>query len=161
MELYAAAALVTVFTVSALGKVRKFAEFTDSLVTFGIYSRHRRVVLAFLTITAEVGCLVLTTIGGGFRFIAPLGLLAVFTATLIYLRWSDGPSASCQCFGSSGAPVGWHITANILLICVASVAMFTSTSAVSAGGQVLGIGIGILSGLIIAALDHLYIALSK
>jgi hypothetical protein len=94
------------------------------------------------------------------RFLLPVLLLLGFSVG-VALSGRAGRLTACHCFGTSTElPTPAHLALNCSLAALGCLAMLTDGSPGTAGDTVLGIGLGLISGVLFAASAELYLALS-
>ncbi|MEU8234557.1 MauE/DoxX family redox-associated membrane protein [Actinoplanes sp. NPDC048967] len=156
MSIHAVArtALFLVFAVAALAKLRRPAQFRDSL-------RAMRLVPAALV--APVARLVIATEGaiavslvvprtGRVGLVGAVAVLSVFTGTLVFV--ASRRRAACHCFGASRAPVGWwHVARGAALVALA--ALGAVAPAGGPGATIAGAGAGLACAALAIHLDTL------
>ncbi len=162
---WAATAMFVVFAVAFLAKLRSasaFDDFTASLSQFGISSiggqRRLAAVVLLLEALACVG-LVLLVHHPLARFLLPIVLLLGFSVGVALSAWA-GKLTACHCFGTSTElPTPAHLALNLSLAALGCLAMTNEGSVGTAGDTVLGIGLGVITGVLFAASADLYLAL--
>lgn len=163
---WTATAMFVVFAVAFLAKVRSttaFDDFAASLSQFGVRpvggQRLLAAVVLLLEASACVG-LVLLAHHPVARFVLPVLLLLGFSAG-VALSARSGRLAACHCFGTSTElPAPAHLTLNCALAALGVLAMTIGGSSGSTGDTVLGVGLGVITGVLFAASADLYLALS-
>ncbi|MFG1999785.1 MauE/DoxX family redox-associated membrane protein [Spirillospora sp. NPDC048911] len=159
-----------IFVVSAFGKVRGRAAFTE-------FTRTTRILLAAALRRREVGraaagwaarAVAAAEIAAALLVLVPvtapagLGvaalLLAVFSVAMV-AALRGGVSTSCRCFGASTAPIGWrHVVRNALLVCAAVAGLAAALAAGSpppAGMALTAVAVAVVA-LLVIRLDDLY-----
>lgn len=158
--------MLVVFVVAFVAKARSpvaFDDFAASLSQFGIGSipaqRLAAAVVLALEALASIGLLLLADHPLA-RFALPVALLAGFSAG-VALSARAGRLSACHCFGTSTTlPTGPHLALNGSLAALGCLAVFASGPAGSAGESVLGIGLGVITGVLFVSSADLYAALS-
>ncbi|KAB2345500.1 MauE/DoxX family redox-associated membrane protein [Actinomadura rudentiformis] len=159
-----------IFVVSAFGKVRDRAAFTEftrtTRILLGAALRRREVSRPAATWTGRV--VVAAEIAAALLVLFPvtaaagLGVAAVLlgafsVAMVAALR--GGVSTSCRCFGASTAPIGRrHVVRNVLLICAAVAGLVAASAAGSpplAGMVITAVAVAVVA-LLMIRLDDLY-----
>lgn len=163
---WAATAMFVVFAVAFLAKARSphaFDDFAASLSQFGISSIGGQRLVAGLTLLLEAAAaagLLLLTGHPLARFTLPVLLLAGF-ALAVAASARGGRQSACHCFGTSTElPPGPHVVLNAGLAALGLLAVLGGDSAGSTGDTVLGVGLGVISGVLFVGSADLYIALS-
>jgi hypothetical protein len=157
--------MLVVFVVAFVAKARStraFDDFAASLSQFGIGSinAQRLVAAAVLGLEALASVGLLLAHHPLVRFALPIALLAGFSAG-VALSARTGRLSACHCFGTSTTlPTGPHLALNGSLAALGCLAVFAGGPAGSAGESVLGIGLGIITGVLFAGSADLYTALS-
>ena len=163
---WAATAMFVVFAVAFLAKARSasaFDDFAASLSQFGISSiGGQRLLAAAVLLLEALACvgLVLLVHHPLARFLLPVVLLLGFSVG-VALSGRAGRLTACHCFGTSTElPTPAHLALNCSLAALGCLAMVTDGSTGTAGDTVLGIGLGVITGVLFAASADLYLALS-
>jgi hypothetical protein len=163
---WAATAMFVVFAVAFLAKARSvtaFDDFAASLSQFGVRSIGGQRVLAVVLLLLEAlacGGLALLAHHPLVRFVLPVGLLLGFSAG-VGLSARSGQLAACHCFGTSTElPAGPHVTLNAGLAILGVLAGVGGDPGGTSGDTVLGIGLGVISGVLFVCSADLYTALS-
>jgi len=158
--------MFVVFAVAFVAKVRTAAAFDDfaaSLSQFDIRSILGQQLVAVLVLLLEVlACAGLLTLAHHplARFVLPVLLLLGFSVG-VALSARGGQLTACHCFGTSTElPTSAHLALNCSLAALGCLAAVTGGSAGSAGDTVLGVGLGVITGMLFAASADLYVALS-
>ncbi|HEV2885279.1 MAG TPA: MauE/DoxX family redox-associated membrane protein [Jatrophihabitans sp.] len=163
---WAATAMLVVFVVAVIAKLRSaraFDDFAASLTQFGISSisgqRLAAGAVLLLEAIASAGLLVLAHHPLA-RFALPIALLVAFGAGVAFGA-RGGRASACHCFGTSTElPTGPHLALNGSLAALGCLAVLAGDPAGSAGDAVLGIGLGIITGILFVCAADLYAALS-
>jgi len=163
---WAATAMLVVFVVAFLAKIRSaraFDDFAASLSQFGISSisgqRLAAAAVLLLEALASAGLLLLAQHPVA-RFTLPVALLVGFGAG-VALGARSGRLSACHCFGTSTElPTGPHLALNGSLAALGCVAVVAGPPAGSTGDRVLGVGLGIITGVLFVCAADLYTALS-
>jgi methylamine utilization protein MauE len=163
---WAATAMLVVFAVAFVAKARSvtaFDDFAASLSQFGVRSIGGQRLLAGIVLLLEalagVG-LILLVHHPLARFVLPVVLLLGFGAG-VALSARTGRLSACHCFGTSTElPARPHLALNGALAGLGCLAAFTGDTAGSTGDTVLGIGLGVISGILFVGAADLYQALS-
>lgn len=163
---WAATAMFVVFAIAVLAKLRSgsaFDDFAASLSQFGIRAIPvQRAAAAAVLLLETLACagLLLLSHQPVARFALPVGLLVAFGAGVV-LSTRGGRATACHCFGSdTELPTGLHLVLNGSLAAFGCLAAFGGRSAGTAGDTVLGVGLGIISGVLFVFAADLYVALS-
>lgn len=163
---WAATAMFVVFAVAFGAKARStetFDDFAASLSQFGLRSILGQRLLAGLVLLLEaLACIGLLLLAHHplARFLLPVLLLLGFSVG-VALSAGAGRLTACHCFGTSTElPVPAHLAMNCSLAALGSLAAVVGNSAGSAGDTVLGVGLGVITGVLFAASADLYVALS-
>ncbi len=163
---WAATAMFVVFAVAFSAKARSaeaFDDFAASLSQFGLRSiPGQRVLAAAVLLLEALACAGLALLAQHplVRFALPVALLLGFSAG-VALSARSGQLTACHCFGTSTElPVPAHLALNLSLAALGCLAAITGSPTGSAGDTVLGIGLGITTGVLFAASADLYVALS-
>lgn len=163
---WAATAMFVVFAVAFAAKARSataFDDFAASLSQFGVSSiGGQRVLAAAVLLLESLACagLVLLLHHPLARFALPVLLLLGFSAG-VALSARAGRLTACHCFGTSTElPTPVHLALNCALAALGCLAAGTDGSSGTTGDTVLGIGLGIVTGILFAASADLYLALS-
>lgn len=124
--------LLVVFAAAATGKLTRsgFRDFSYATSELAQMSRRRALIAASMVLGLELMTLGLLLIPSTtlFGLVLAATLLASFTGVLIRAI-SRGRTASCHCFGSSGAPVGWtHVFRNSTMVGIAAVGICFSAA---------------------------------
>ncbi len=102
-------ALITVFAVSTIGKLRHLSFFQKTILNFQILPNRVIKPASFLLVTGEVAIPILLLVGNSFWLIGywlAILMLSIFNIALFYaLR--RGIQTSCGCFGSSEKPISF------------------------------------------------------
>jgi hypothetical protein len=158
--------MFVVFAVAVLAKVRSasaFDEFAASLSQFGIRAIpvQRAVAVAVLLFeTLACAGLLLFPQRPAARFALPVLLLVAF-ATGVAISARGARSTACHCFGTATElPTGLHLALNGSLATLGCLAATGGDPAGTAGDAVLGVGLGIISGVLFVFAADLYVALS-
>ncbi|GAA2395002.1 hypothetical protein Cme02nite_55090 [Catellatospora methionotrophica] len=154
-------AIIVVFTVSVVGKVRTraaFSEFTDSLYGFGQPTAAAARLLAAATVLAEAAIVGLTVLSATFRWglLIAAGVLLVFVVAIVRaLR--RGLAPSCRCFGSGVSRMSRiHVVRNLLLTVIALTGLLTAAIGTRAALNPAGAGLAVCCGAMAAVvLIHL------
>ena len=163
---WAATAMFVVFAVAFVAKVRSaqaFDDFAASLSQFGVSSvSGQRLTAAAVLLLEALACagLVLLNHHPLARFVLPVALLAGFAAG-VALGARSGRLGACHCFGTSTElPTGPHLALNASLAALGFVAVLAGGPGGSAGDSVLGVGLGVITGVLFVFAADLYTALS-
>lgn len=163
---WAATAMFVVFAVAFAAKARSasaFDDFAASLSQFGISSiGGQRLLAAVVLLLEALACvgLVLLAHHPVARFVLPVLLLLGFSGG-VALTARTGRLSACHCFGTSTElPAGPHLALNGALVVLGCLAAFGGDPAGTAGDTVLGIGLGVISGILFVSAADLYQALS-
>jgi len=163
---WAATAMFVVFGVALVAKLRSpraFDDFAASLSQFGLSSiPGQRLAAAAVLVLEALACagLVLLAHHPLARFTLPVVLLLGFGAG-VALGARGGRRSACHCFGTSTElPTGPHLALNGSLAALGCAAVLAGDPAGSTGDSVLGIGLGIISGVLFVGAADLYAALS-
>ena len=163
---WAATAMFVVFAVAFMAKVRSvtaFDDFAASLSQFGVSSiGGQRLLAASVLLLEALACvgLVLLAHHPVARFVLPVVLLLGFSVG-VAASGRAGRLTACHCFGTSTElPTSAHLALNCSLAALGCLAAVVGGSAGSAGDTVLGIGLGVITGVLFAASADLYVALS-
>ena len=163
---WAATAMLVVFVVAVVAKLRSaraFDDFAASLTQFGISSiSGQRLAAASVLLLEALACAGLVLLGQHplARFALPVALLVAFGAG-VALGARGGRQSACHCFGTSTElPTGPHLALNGSLAALGCLAVLAGDPAGSAGDAVLGIGLGIITGILFVCAADLYAALS-
>lgn len=157
--------MLVVFVVAFVAKARSaqaFDDFAASLSQFGIGSitAQRFTAAAVLGLEAVASVGLLLAHHPLVRFALPIALLAVFSAG-VALGARAGRLSACHCFGTSTTlPTGPHLALNGSLAALGCAAVLAGGAAGSTGESVLGIGLGIITGVLFVGSADLYTALS-
>lgn len=157
--------MLVVFVVAFVAKARSaraFDDFAASLSQFGIgsISAQRLTAGVVLALEAVASAGLLLADHPLARFALPIALLAGFSAG-VALSARAGRLSACHCFGAATTlPTGLHLALNGSLAALGCLAVFASGAAGSAGESVLGIGLGIITGVLFVGSADLYAALS-
>lgn len=157
--------MLVVFVVAFVAKARSarsFDDFAASLSQFGIASitAQRLLAAAVLSLEAIASVGLLLAHHPLVRFALPIALLAGFSAG-VALGARTGRLSACHCFGTSTTlPAGPHLALNGSLAALGLLAVFAGDPAGSAGESVLGIGLGVITGVLFVCSADLYAALS-
>ena len=163
---WAATAMFVVFAVAFVAKLRSgraFDDFAASLGQFGISSpsAQRFVAAAVLALEAVASAGLLLAHHPLARFALPIALLAGFGIG-VALGARGGRLSACHCFGTSAQlPTRPHLALNGSLAALGAVAALAGEPARSAGDSVLGIGLGVITGVLFVSAADLYTALSS
>jgi hypothetical protein len=156
--------MLVVFVVAFVAKARSaraFDDFAASLSQFGIGSitAQRLVAATVLSLEAVASVGLLLAHHPLVRFALPIALLAGFSAG-VALGARAGRLSACHCFGTSTTlPTRPHLALNGSLAALGCLALFAGPAG-SAGESVLGIGLGIITGILFVGSADLYTALS-
>jgi len=143
------ALLTAVFGWAAVTKVRAFASFRGSVRQFGLVPARYAGVVAAGIVAIESGCALAVPLSAVVGLLGCLGVLTLFCVGIVVLL-VRGVSASCTCFGATGAPLGRkHLIRNGLLAGIALSGLLGGASSDLHPGGVLD---AVLAGLIGAAL---------
>ena len=163
---WAATAMFVVFAVAFVAKLRSmraFDDFAASLSQFGLSSiSGQRLAAAAVLLLEALACagLVLLAHQPVARFALPIALLVAFAAGVAFGA-RGGRRSACHCFGTSTElPTGPHLALNGSLAALGCLAVWAGDPAGSAGDAVLGIGIGVITGVLFVCAADLYAALS-
>lgn len=163
---WAATAMFVVFAVAALAKARSagaFDDFAASLSQFGIRSiLGQRLMAAMVLLLEALGCVGLVVLAQHpiARYALPVLLLLAFGAG-VAMSARSGRASACHCFGTTTElPAGPHLILNGSLAALGILAAFGGRSAGTAGDAVLGVGLGVISGVLFVFAADLYVALS-
>ncbi|HEU5268900.1 MAG TPA: MauE/DoxX family redox-associated membrane protein [Jatrophihabitans sp.] len=163
---WAATAMFVVFAVAVLAKLRSgsaFDDFAASLSQFGIRAiPAQRAVAVAVLLFETLACvgLVLWSDRPAARFALPVLLLVAFGAG-VAVSARGGRSSACHCFGTATElPTGLHLALNGSLAAFGCLAALGGRSAGTTGDAVLGVGLGIISGVLFVFAADLYVALS-
>lgn len=158
--------LLAVFLVAAVSKVRdsrRFREFSTSVAALRIVPPHLVTPLALTVVGAEiVACGLLLTLPSPALTAAGMGLASALLtgfAVAISAVLRRGLTASCRCFGGSGAaPFGWHhVARNAVLGLLALVGVYAVLRGPTpdAGTLALMAPFGLIMALVTIRLDDL------
>lgn len=163
---WAVTAMFVVFAVAFLAKARSgtaFDDFAASLSQFGVRSiSGQRVLAAAVLLCEALACVGLVLLAGHAlaRFVLPIVLLLGFSAG-VGLSARGGQLTACHCFGTSAElPPGPHVALNAALAGLGVLAGLGGDPGGGAGDTVLGIGLGVISGVLFVCSADLYMALS-
>lgn len=163
---WAATAMFVIFAVAFLAKARSVSAFDDfaaSLSQFGVRSiGGQRLLAAGVLLLEALACagLALLVHHPFARFVLPVILLLGFSVG-VALSARAGQLTACHCFGTSTQlPAPAHLALNCALAALGCLAVVADGSAGTAGDTVLGIGLGVITGVLFAASADLYLALS-
>ncbi|TDU83987.1 methylamine utilization protein MauE [Kribbella voronezhensis] len=151
------ALLTAVFGWAAVTKLRAFATFRRSVRTLGLVPDRYAGVAAAGIVAIESGCALAVPLSAVVGLIGCLCLLTIFCVGILVLLMR-GVTASCACFGATGAPLGRkHLTRNGLLAAIALTGLVPTANAAGAGAgagdlQPAGVLTAVFAGLIGAAL---------
>ncbi|MDQ2838447.1 MAG: hypothetical protein M3Y42_09465 [Actinomycetota bacterium] len=162
---WAATTMVLVFGTAFVAKARSrlaFEDFAVSLTQFGLRTVLAQRVTATVVLALEVAaCIGLLLLGGHpiARFALPILLLVGFGVGIGLTARGGRPSA-CHCFGTSTElPAGPHLLLNGALAVLGCLAAGAGGQTGSTGDSVLGIGLGIISGVLFVGAADLHTAL--
>jgi methylamine utilization protein MauE len=162
---WAATAMFVVFVVAVAAKLRSasaFDDFAGSLSQFGISSITAQwwTAAAVLLLEAIASAGLLLAHHPVARFALPVALLLGFSAG-VALASRGGRASACHCFGTSTElPTGPHLSLNGALAVLGIVAVWADDPSGSTGDSVLGIGLGVITGVLFVCAAELYAALS-
>jgi len=167
-------ALLTVFGVSAFGKVRGAGArraFTASLRAWRVVPDRLVGAVAALVTAAEIvivagAAIALVTMAAGGAWRLPVLLTLAVAAGLlvalsigIMLALRKGTPATCACFGATERPLNaGHLVRDIVLVLAVAVGLAVAlgpAGTLAPGGALLGAGAGAIAGLLVARLDDL------
>ena len=158
LAVFTRAALVLVFVMAAVGKLRsrrRYLSFVESLRLF-VPARFVPAAAAAMLV-AEVACAVLLVLPATSRLGSGMAavLLAVVTGAV---GWAvaAGRTASCQCFGRPTRPLSRiHVIRNSILLAVALIAVVGGHGPMHAGGAVLTAAAGAAGALLLIRMEDL------
>lgn len=117
------ALLTAVFGWAAVTKLRAFATFRRSVRQLGLVPARFTGVVAAGIVAVESGCALTVPLLAIAGLIGCFGVLTLFSAGIAVLL-VRGASASCACFGATGAPLGReHLIRNGLLAGIAVIGL--------------------------------------
>lgn len=148
------ALLTAVFGWAAVSKVRAFANFRQSVREM-VPGRYVGVVATGI-VAAESACALAVPVSAVVGLIGCLGLLTLFCVGIVVLL-GRGVSASCACFGASGAPLGRkHLIRNGFLAGVALCGLMSDAGGeLHPGGVLTAVFAGLIGAALLVAFDDL------
>lgn len=154
ITLCATVALLLVMGIAALSKSRSrvaFGEFSDSFAQFGIKLQRQQRLAALAVVTAEMLAVTVLAIPGqtALTRLGPTVVLMTGFSLAVSVAASRKPAFTCHCFGSSSTTrVGVHLAVNggLIALGVAGI-LIPGHLALSAGAQVLAVGVGLIFGV--------------
>jgi len=150
------AVLAGVFGWAAVTKLRAFATFRGSVGQLGLVPRRYVGVVAAGIVAVESGCALAVPLSPRVGLTGCLGVLTLFCVGIVVLL-ARGVSASCACFGATGAPLGRrHLIRNGLLAGVALSGLLTDPARdLHPGGVLDAVFAGLIAAALLVAFDDL------
>ena len=150
------ALLTAVFGWAAVTKLRAFASFRQSVQRLGLVPDRYAGVVAGGIVAVESGCALVVPLSAGVGLIGCLGVLTLFCLGIVVLL-VRGVSASCACFGATGAPLGRrHLVRNGLLAGIALGGLVADSDLGRHPGGVLdAVFAGLIGAALLVAFDDL------
>jgi hypothetical protein len=143
-------AVITVFAISAISKIRNHTarrDWLNSLQSWGFPRPWRApvgVAVVAADILAAVAACMSLVIGRSVSLIPALTLLAVYTIGLLLRRRHT--AEPCHCFGTGSADgsVGFHIGTNIALVLIVLAGMINMWPSRTAGDTLVALVLGLV-----------------
>jgi methylamine utilization protein MauE len=150
------ALLTAVFGWAAVTKLRAFATFRRSVRLLGLVPARYAGAVAAGIVAIESGCALAVPLSPVVGLIGCLGVLTLFCVGIVVLL-VRGVSASCACFGATGAPLGRkHLIRNGLLAGIALSGLLTNAAGdLHPGGVLSALFAGLIGAALLVTFDDL------